>query len=102
MKFVRILSAILFNKYLLTASLFAVWMLFFDRNDFFTLRERKKELGQIEESKAFFAKKIAEGKKFSSDMRTNADAIEKFVREKYLMKRDNEDLFLIQKPVAED
>jgi len=76
-------------------------MLFFDRNDFFTQLERKADLQQIEESKDYFSKKIAEGKKFSLDMRSNADAVEKFVREKYLMKRDNEDLFLIQKPEKE-
>lgn len=35
-------------------------------------------------------------------MRTNADAVEKFAREKYLMKRANEDLFLIQKPAVEE
>ena len=102
MKFLRYLSIIFFNKYLLAASLFAVWMLFFDRNDFFTQMQRKKELAEIEEGKEYFAKKIAEGKKFSSDIRSNADAVEKFVREKYLMKRDNEDLYLIQKPAAKE
>ncbi len=101
MKLIRYIPSFLFNKYFLALSLFIVWMLFFDRNDFFTLMERQKELAQIEASKAYFSQKIAEGKKFSTDMRSNADAVEKFVREKYLMKRDNEDLFLIQKPVKE-
>lgn len=76
-------------------------MLFFDRNDFFTQMERKNNLQQIEQSKDYFAQKIMEGKKFSLDMRSNADAVEKFVREKYLMKRENEDLFLVQKPDKE-
>ena len=101
MKLIRYIPSFLFNKYFLALSLFIVWMLFFDRNDFFTLMERKKELAQIESGKAYFSQKIAEGKKFSVDMRSNADAVEKFVREKYLMKRDNEDLFLIQKPAKE-
>ena len=81
--------------------MFVIWMLFFDRNDFFTQMERKSDLAEIEESKQYFAEKIAEGKKFSLEMRSNADAVEKFVREKYLMKRDNEDLFLIEKPAEE-
>ncbi|RYF81580.1 MAG: septum formation initiator family protein [Chitinophagaceae bacterium] len=98
MKFIRYIPPFIYNKYFLATSLFAVWMFFFDRNDFFTQMERKNELRQIEESKEYFSQKIAEGKKFSTDMRSNADAVEKFVREKYLMKRDNEDLFLIQKP----
>ena len=98
MKLIRYIPPFIYNKYFLASSLFAVWMLFFDRNDLFTQMERKAELAEIEESKQYFAQKIAEGKKFSMDMRSNADAVEKFVREKYLMKRDNEDLFLIQKP----
>lgn len=102
MKFVRYIPSFIYNKYFLTSSLFVVWMLFFDRNDVFTQLERRAELREIENSKAYFAEKIADGKKFSRDMRTNADAVEKFVRETYLMKRDNEDLFLIQKPAAEE
>lgn len=101
MKFIRHIPPFIYNKYFLAVSLFVVWMLFFDRNDFFTLMERKKELTQMEQSKEYFAQKIAEGKKFTLDMRSNAGAVEKFVREKYLMKRDNEDLFLIQKPEKE-
>lgn len=84
------------NKYVLALSFFVIWMLFFDRNDFFTNLERRKELHQIEASKEYYAKEIAENKKFAGDLRTNPAAIEKYAREKYLMKRDNEDLFLVQ------
>lgn len=84
------------NKYFLTGSLFVIWMLFFDRNDLFTLLERKKELRQMEESKEYFAKEITENKKIAVDLKSNPAAIEKFAREKYLMKRDNEELFLVQ------
>ena len=101
MKLIRYIPPFIYNKYFLAAALFVVWMLFFDRNDFFTQANRKNDLKQIEESKEYFAQKITEGKKFSMDMRSNADAVERFAREKYLMKRDNEDLFLIQKPVKE-
>lgn len=98
MKLFRVFAAILRNKYLLTVTVFAVWMLFFDKNDFFTQVQRKKDLAEIEDSKAYFSQKIQESKTFSSDMQTNAAAIEKFARERYHMKRENEDLFLIQKP----
>ncbi len=101
MKLIRNIPPFVFNKYFLACSLFIGWMLFFDRNDYFTQMERIKNLQQIEQSKDYFAQKIAEGKKFSRDMRSNVDAVEKFVREKYLMKRDNEDLFLVQKPEKE-
>ena len=71
-------------------------MLFFDRNDVFTQMQRRGELNELKQSKAYFEKQIAENKKFSNDLQFNASAIEKYAREKYLMKRDNEDLFIIQ------
>jgi cell division protein FtsB len=98
MKFPQLFPPFLRNKYLVTLSLFAIWMLFFDKNDFFTQLQRKKDLAEIEESKSYFAQKIDESKKFSRDMQNNAAAVEKFAREKYHMKRENEDLFLIQAP----
>jgi cell division protein FtsB len=84
------------NKFLLATAAFIVWMLFFDRNDVFTQIQRRSELNELKQSKAYFEKQIAENKKFSNDLQFNAQAIEKYAREKYLMKRDNEDLFIIQ------
>jgi cell division protein FtsB len=98
MKFLRLLLPVLRNKYLLSLSVFVVWMLFFDKNDVFTQMQRRTEFKEIEDSKAYFSQKIAESKKFSKDIQSNAAAIEKFAREKYRMKRDNEDLFLVQTP----
>ena len=71
-------------------------MLFFDRNDMFTQIERKSELNELRQSKQYFEKQIAENRKFSKDLQFNASAIEKYARERYLMKRENEDLFIIQ------
>jgi cell division protein DivIC len=69
---------------------------FFDRNDVFTQLERRKELREISQTKDYFAKRIVEDRKFSKDLQFNASAIEKYAREKYLMKRDNEELFLVR------
>ena len=101
MKLIRSIPPFIYNKYFLSSCLFVAWMLFFDRNDVFTQMGRKADLREIEQSKEYFSKKIAEGRKFSTEIRSNSDAVEKFAREKYLMKRDNEDLFLIQKPEKE-
>jgi cell division protein DivIC len=84
------------NKFLLATTAFVVWMLFFDRNDVFTQMERRGELNELKQSKQYFEKQIADNRKFSKDLQFNASAIEKYAREKYLMKRDNEDLFIIQ------
>src|ERR671913_531145 len=58
--------------------------------------DRKKELKDLEESKTFFQEQIAAERKFSEELKNNPAAIEKFAREQYKMKRDGEDLFLIQ------
>lgn len=89
------------NKYLLSLTAFAVWMLFFDKNDMLTQMHRKRELNALEESKAYYTEEIAKEKKISEELRSNPAAIEKYARENYLMKRDNEDIFIIQKAETE-
>jgi cell division protein DivIC len=84
------------NKYLLTITAFVIWMLFFDRNDLFTQLQWRRELAEMKQNKEYFAQKITEDRKFSNDLRFNASAIEKYAREKYLMKKDNEDLFIVE------
>ncbi len=84
------------NKYILATVFFIVWIFFFDHNDLITQMERVNELHKMEQSKAYFSKQIEENRKFSNDLEFNAATIEKFAREKYLMKRENEDLFLIK------
>jgi len=96
MKFFSNIPPVLLNKFLLAAIAFIVWMLFFDRNDFFVQSERRKELNDLQVSKIYFTKQIEEERKFSDGLKNNPAAIEKFAREKYLMKRDDEDLYLIQ------
>lgn len=96
MKLIKRLGPFLTNKFFLAFGFFLVWMLFFDKNDVFTLMERKRELREIEESKAFFAHEIDQNKKFAVDLKNNPAALEKYAREKYLMKKDNEDLFLVE------
>ena len=92
MKFLVLLR----NKYFLATLCFVIWLLFFDRNDVFTQLERRKELRQIQSSKKYFTLQIAENRNFSKDLQFNASAIEKYAREHYMMKRDNEDLFIIE------
>ena len=96
MKLLQRIPSFLRNKYLLATAAFVVWMLFFDHDDIFTQLERKKELREIQASKSYYQKQIAENQKISKELQFNASAVEKYAREKYLMKRDNEDLYIIQ------
>ena len=66
-----------------------------------TQMERRKELKSLQESKDYFTQEILNEQKALQELKTNPAAIEKYAREKYLMKRENEDLFLVQKTTGQ-
>ena len=85
------------NKYLLAAVGFLVWILFFDSRDFITSHFREKgELKKLEQSKKYYEQQIAVTRQELDQLKTNPALMERYAREKYLMKRDNEDLFVIR------
>lgn len=85
------------NKYIITIIAFVIWMIFFDAKDIITQRERTGELRELQESKAYYTNEIATEKKALEELKSNPAAIEKYAREQYLMKKENEDLFIVQK-----
>ncbi len=87
------------NKLVLSLIAFAVWMLFFDDRDVYnTYFKQRAELNNLKENKQYYEKQIALTQKELDQLRINTATIEKYAREKYLMKRDNEDLFIITAP----
>jgi len=96
MKVFSYIPSFLKDKYFLSAAFFAVWILFFDRNDILTQIDRGEELTSLQKSKQYYAEQIAQESKISEELRSDPATIEKYAREKYLMKRENEDLFIIQ------
>lgn len=102
MKFLNHIPAWLKNKYLIALGVFGFIMLFFDKNDVFTQSARKKQLRDLEESKQYYSDRIATERKELEELKSNPGTLEKYAREKYLMKRDNEDLFIIPDTQAEE
>src|SRR5450432_1016019 len=100
MSFFNQIPAWLKNKYLLTIVGFVVWMLFFDDRDFFITAQKRQELGDLQKSKQYYQTLIGDTHKELDKLKINAFTIEKYAREKFLMKRDNEDVFVI-KPAKE-
>lgn len=90
------------NKYFLCAFAFAVWMLFFDRNDMLSQYEYSSEVSKLKEEKAFYEKETNQVKKDLRELTTNLKMAEKFAREKYFMKKDNEDVFVIVKDTTKE
>jgi cell division protein DivIC len=84
------------NKYFLTALVFTAWLLFFDDRDVITTHFRHRhELKQLEESRDYYLSQIKATQEELDQLKSNPATLEKYAREKYLMKKDNEDLFLI-------
>jgi cell division protein DivIC len=89
------LQQVFTNKYLITGIAFAVWMLFFDRNDITLQLKRVHELRKLQKSEGVMDQQITATKQELSLLKTNPETLEKYAREKYMMKKDNEDLFII-------
>ena len=83
------------NKYLLTGTFFLVWMFFFDPKDLSNEFKRKARLNELQKSEQHLSNMIKETRQELSQLKTNAQTIEKYAREKYMMKKDNEDLFIL-------
>jgi len=101
MKILTHIPSWLKNKYLLTGVFFTVWMLFFDQKDILSLFELRSKQNGLENSQTHLKQLITDASKEQYLLKTNVQGIEKYAREKYMMKKDNEDLFIV-KPTPEN
>ena len=85
------------NKYFLVSSIFLVWMVFFDRNDLFSQWEYHQQVSKLKQERDFYQKETAKVHQDLDELTSNKEKLEKFAREKYLMKKANEDVFVIVK-----
>ena len=89
------IAFILKNKYFVTIFILVLWVLFFDKNDIGTQIEFRREVKKLQEERNYYAKENAEITKSLKELISNPKKIEKVAREKYLMKKDDEDIFII-------
>ncbi|MEX2349384.1 MAG: septum formation initiator family protein [Flavobacteriaceae bacterium] len=75
--------------------LFGVWMLFFDANSFLVHKELNDEINELENNKDYFQKEITNDKKFLERLK-DEDEMENFARETYYLKKENEEIFIIE------
>jgi cell division protein DivIC len=90
------------NKYFIAVALFAAVILFFDKNDLFTQSARGRQLHELELSKKYYTDQISSERKELEELKSNPATVEKYAREKYLMKRDNEDLFIVPETTTKE
>ena len=82
------------NKYFIVVIALIVWLLYFDKNDIFTQLDLVKKCEKLNTEKQYYVDQIANDKKEILDLQNNKETLETFAREKYFMKRDNEEVFV--------
>lgn len=89
----KILPDYLVNRYFITAMVFFVWMIFFDKNKWLNQLQLSQSIYRLELEKKNLAKQIVEARKDKEDLDKNK---EKYAREKYYMHKENEDIFIFE------
>ncbi len=87
--------SVLKSKYFIASMLFVVWMLFFDPKDWGLIYDRRSKLADLEESEKVLEERIKTTVVELDLLKTNAQTIEQYAREKYFMKKENEDLYIV-------
>jgi cell division protein DivIC len=86
---------ILGNRYVIVLVFFIVWMLFIDNTSYMEQRVLNKQLEELEDNKKYYQDEIRKDQE-NIKLLKNPDQIEKYAREKYYMKRDSEDVYIIE------
>ena len=85
------------NKYTFVGLLFVILIALFDKYSFIDRLQLRSKINQLENEQKYYREKIEEDKRKKEELLGNRDNLEKFAREQYLMKRENEDIFIIVK-----
>ena len=83
------------NKYVWVLLFFIVWMLFLDNYSWLNHRELDKQIDELEDNKTYFKEEIKKDES-SIKLLKDSDQVEKYAREVYYMKRDSEDVYIIE------
>ncbi len=96
MKWNQIKNKWYFNKYLIISFLFVIWISFLDDSAWFTAhRALDQQIKDKEQTADFYKRGIAADKARIQQLQDSA-GLEKFARERYLMKRENEEIYIIE------
>lgn len=83
------------NIYVVIFVPFLIWVLFFDENSYLIHRKYNKEIEDLQNTNLFYQTKTAEYKAIIKNLEDSLQ-LERFAREKYLMKKENEDIYIIE------
>jgi cell division protein DivIC len=96
--FVNKVPPIFRNKYILTILIFFVWIVLLDSNNLISRFQDMSELHRLRNDREYLQNKVEVDKKKINELKTDNNNLEKFGREQYLMKKPDEDLFIVLTP----
>lgn len=83
------------NKYILTLGIFLLWMLLFDSSNWVDVYREHKRIKKLKQEQEYYLDKIEADRNWLQELQTNNENLEKFAREQYLMKKPDEEIFVI-------
>ncbi|MCU0377794.1 MAG: hypothetical protein MUC78_05990 [Bacteroidales bacterium] len=89
------------NRYVLTLLIFLIWIILIDPNNLISRVRDLRTRNRLLREKEFYMGRIEEDRRKLNELRTSNENLEKFAREQYLMKKPDEDLFVIVTPEEE-
>ena len=92
----RLWDIIGYHKYIITLLAFGVIMVFLDENSLIQRAKHQEEINTLNSEIARYRKQFEEDTKKLKELTSNPEALEKIAREKYLMKKPNEDVFIFE------
>ena len=84
------------NKYLVVFIVFLIWMLFLDTNSWIIQRGLNIKIDKLEDRKEFYKNEISNDRKALDEINNDPEMLEKYARERFFMKKNNEDIFIIK------
>ncbi|MCK5906274.1 MAG: septum formation initiator family protein [Flavobacteriales bacterium] len=92
----RIFTLMKDYKYLVIFIFFLIWMLFIDTNSWLIHRDLSKKIDKLEDRKEFYKNEISNDRKTLDEINNNPEMLEKYARERFYMKKKDEDIFIIK------
>jgi len=91
------IPAFLKNKFFIAFTVFLIWIICFDKNNIINQFELRRNLHQYQKEKQFYLQQIAADSEATYELMSDSVHLEKFARERYFMKKDSEDVFIMVK-----
>jgi len=84
------------NKYVIAVFCFVMWLTFVDQDTLYERYKLNKQVGQLEQERDELKENIAQTRRKMDELKSDKEALEKFAREEYFMKKSDEVIFIVK------